>query len=580
MVLADLLVKLGFSVDESPLHRVEHSLESLEQKVAFIGGAEIVKGIFELAERFAGMGEHLESAALQAGITTEEFQRLAFAASQNALGQEELSGGLARMTRLLAKAKEGGKGATEQFAKLGITADQVSGFKNSEDALLAVSDAIKGIDDPIKRVAAAQAIFGRGAANMVKFLKQGSGGIKELGAQADGMGAVLSGEGVESLANFEDAMSGLMQVVKTFGATIGATFAPVFTAIIHDIEHLWGANQKLIQSNLKAWAKEAAFAIGFVTEALRLAATAIFNFIAAHPKLVAGMAAVLAILIPLSLSIGALKWLLGDLVGLYHNVAGVASLAGMAMSGALALATRATAIFLPLLGALLERIGYAVYTLFPGLGNAIFKLGGALTALGANPAFLTVAAVVGSVVALGLAIQAIWAMLHGKSFWDTWLGEGLNAIIKYGKEAYGLVGRIFGGKDDTAGAADAGGPDGGIPEFARRAGPSLLEQGDGSGALLQRAAAKLSLGSIPSLGTGALQALGPGGMVGSLGGAAPMAAAAADAAPITVNSPITINVSGNADAQAIGHEVRKAHQQVWGEVMRATHRDMTAPAAQ
>lgn len=581
MILADLVAKLGFEIHEEPLHHVEHTLESIHGKLEFLAAAEIVKGIFELAEKFAGMGEHLESAALQAGITTEAFQKLAFAASQNALGQEELSGGLARMTRLLQHAKEGSEQAKKEFATLGITSEQVAGFRNSQDALLAVSDAIASIQDPIKRVSAAQAIFGRGASGMVKFLAQGSANIKRLGDDAESMGAVLSGKSVEDLANFEDAMSGLMQVVRTFGATIGATFAPVFTAIIHDIEHLWGANQKLIRSNLKGWAKEAAFAIGFVTELFRVAATALFNFIAEHPKLVAGVAAVLAVLIPLSLSIGALKWLLGDVVAVIKNVGGVASLARPLLVGAFVAASKSVGLLLPLVGGLLEKIGYAVFTLFPGLGNAIFKLGGLLTALGANPTVLTVGAVVAAIVAAGLAIQAIWAMLHGKSFWDTWLGEGLQALIKYGKEAYGLVRGIFGGKGTQAGAPGSSPEDGGIPEYALHAQQALSPMaGQEDTGPLAGAFAQLDLSHLPFLGTGAMQALGADGLSRPAGFVGPplAAAAATAAAPITVNSPITINVAGNADAKAIGEEVRKAHAKVWGQAMREAHRDMTAPA--
>ena len=579
MILQELITKMGFSVDEKPLHKLEHTLEGMHQKLEFLAAAEIVRGVWELAERFAGMGESLETAAVSAGITASEFQKLAFAASQNAVGQEELSGALAKMTRLLQKAKDGSQGAIDSFGKLGITPEQVAGFRNSEDALYAVQDAVKGIEDPILRVAAVTAIFGRGAAHMVKFIGKGADETKRLGAEAQGMGAVLSDQGVESLANFEDAVSGLGQVVRTFGARIGATFAPVFVAVIHDVEKLWGANQKLIATNLKRWAGDAAYAFGFITEVLRVVTIAFLDFVNAHPELVSNTIKVIGALMALSLGVGAVKFLLGGTVETYKTLTGVASMARPILGAAFSLGRVGARLFFTMLGSLAGRLGLMLTTLFPGLSSALAGIGTILQVIALNPFVLAFA---GTVAALGVAyvtLSSIWDMLHGKSFWDTWLGEGLAFILKWGGKGIDIVKNLFGyntkeGRDNNGEPLRPFAED--APEFMRRA-----EGHDQDESWYHNLPSKFleQMGKLGGGGTSSLQALNATAMPMAMDGgpAMPSSVGAAGDHSVNINAPITINAPGG-DAKQIAHEAHKAVTTVLNQHFRETDRDHT-PAA-
>ena len=80
MDVKTLVAKIGIEADHKPLQHLEHQLESVKSRLEFLGAAEVVKGLFELAERFSGMGEKIETAAVSAGITAEAFQKLSYAA--------------------------------------------------------------------------------------------------------------------------------------------------------------------------------------------------------------------------------------------------------------------------------------------------------------------------------------------------------------------------------------------------------------------------------------------------------------------------------------------------------------------
>lgn len=285
MILGELIQKLGFSVDSSGLEHMHEKLEGISRSVRVLAGIEIAKGLFELAERYAGLGEHLESLSISAGISTTELQKLQFAASQNAVSGDALSGALARLNRQLYSAKNGGKQANAIFAKLGIGPEQVASFRNSSDALAAIQDAMVGVTDANERQAIAMQLFGRSGSGMIKFLTVGSKRTAELGESAEKMGAVVSEDGVKALAEFEDATSGLMQVVKSFMATVGAQLAPAFVEMVHSIEKSWAENLPMIQRNIRTFAIKAAYYLGFTTESIRLLVKLVTAFAEDHPGL-------------------------------------------------------------------------------------------------------------------------------------------------------------------------------------------------------------------------------------------------------------------------------------------------------
>lgn len=594
MILQELVTRIGFSVQTNPLTKLEGTLAHIGHRLEFLAGAEIVKGVFELAERYAGLGERLETAGVQAGVTAEEFQKLAYAASQNAVSQDQLQGALAKMARLLEKAKQGGKGAGEAFARLGITPEQIASFRNSEDAFLAVQDAIAGIDEPLKRVAATQEVFGRGSSNMVKLLIKGSGETKRLMGEAGRIGAVLSDRGVEDLANFEDAFSGLMQVFRTFGAFVGATIAPALTKMIHGIEGLIASNLTLIRQNIREWAGRMAFALGFVTETISILVRSIMGFVSTHKGMVESAGKIVLALIALSLVTGVAKLVLGGVVDTIKALSGAASLAGptLAAFGQIGRFTGwAIGTMLKPFGKLLVMVANAALLRFPRLATALNTVGQAMMALSVNPLFLTIAAWTAGIAGVALILQALWKMLHGASFWDTWIGEGLAAILKYGARAYGYVKKFLGiGEEDkslTMGPTPDYGEDPGDLMLARN-----QKQAEAFDVDLNGLFAKLKIGAVQNTNPAALSMLAATGIdnkgmqaLMDMGSAPNLALPAMPGAESMAlgggnqtifNNNITIN--NPTSPQQTAEAIDKVTRRFYDEKMRSTHRDVVGPA--
>lgn len=270
MNVRELLTKLGFEVDHKPLDHVEEKLEGIKKRLEFLAAAEVARGLYELAEKFADMGEKLAVAAQSAGITVEAFQKLAFAAQQSAVGQEEMETAMARLSRRLYDAKHGSQEASKAFRAVGISGDQVRGFKTSQEAMEALADQFKNIQDPIKKAALAQELMGRGSIHMVGFLSKGSAAIRAQGDEAEKLGLILGGSQVEALEKLELSFHKIFALLKAIGGFIASYIAPVLSLMVDDFIKWFGVNKDIIGLNIKNFLNAFAYGLGFVWGGVKL----------------------------------------------------------------------------------------------------------------------------------------------------------------------------------------------------------------------------------------------------------------------------------------------------------------------
>lgn len=416
MNVSELLTKWSFKSDDKPLDKIGEKLEHIQHRLEFLAAAEIVRGIFELTERFSSMGEQLNNAAMSAGITVESLQGLQFAAGQAGVSAEEVQTAMARLSRQLYEARNGSEQANQAFAKLGISSDQVKSFKDSRQALKAIADRLETMKDPIAKNALAMELLGRGGFKMVAFLSEGGKSMEDLSSRAEEMGAVLAGPNVRALQEVEDALSAMWQVFKVAAATITSYFAPSITSFAKAMVQLYAANRKVILQNFKEWAFKITYAFGFVYGVVEAVIKRFMEFAAAHPVLIKVVGDLVLALMGLSLGAGVLQKML--------NMAGVAL--GF-MGDGLRLIGKPIALFLggvgwmlKGIGQLIARLGLLVVETFPAVGEALFNLG---VAVSANPFGLAAAGVVAAIAAISLALNALWVLMTGGKFEDTWVAK-------------------------------------------------------------------------------------------------------------------------------------------------------------
>jgi hypothetical protein len=214
----------------------------------FAVGAGIATPILASAKIFSDVGDQIQKMALRTGVSTEALSTLGFAAEQSGADLVSLEKGLLRMQRTVADAASGNQGAIESLAELGLTASQLSSMTPDEQ-FKTIAEAIKGIEDPALRTAAAMKVFGKGGAALMPFLREGRAGIQALQDEAKSLGLELNLEDANSAAELNDALNRLTRSLKAIPMVIGAAVAPALNSLLKPITKIVVTGAQWINKN-------------------------------------------------------------------------------------------------------------------------------------------------------------------------------------------------------------------------------------------------------------------------------------------------------------------------------------------
>jgi hypothetical protein len=277
-------LKADFSKFSASLSKVGSDLETVVKRTALLGSALAVAAggagaaLVAMAKSGADAADEAGKAAQKTGLQVEAFGKLAFAASQADLSQEQFVSGMSRLnkaiaeaaakgkaaagvlgdanssivhgagfttqtfdalgvsvTRFGAKAKDAAKAAkpvADVFTKLGVNIKDANGkLKTNEQILLEVSDAFKRMPDGAEKSALAIELFGKAGAEMLPFLNAGKQGLIDLGDEAVRTGIVFTKAQADIAENFNDTLSALGKAIRGTRIQLGLLFAPIFTAL-------------------------------------------------------------------------------------------------------------------------------------------------------------------------------------------------------------------------------------------------------------------------------------------------------------------------------------------------------------
>jgi len=188
-------------------------------------GAAITGPLLAAAGVFAKMGDQVGKMAKRTGFSVEALSELAFVASQTGTSLEAMETGFRRMQRGIYDAGRGLSTQTDALADLGLKYKDLEGLL-PEDQFKRLAEAISRVEDPTRKAALAQALFGRAGTQLLPMMEEGAKGIDDLQAKARQLGLTMSGEDVKSAEDFTDALDILWKVVKMGVFNVGAALAP------------------------------------------------------------------------------------------------------------------------------------------------------------------------------------------------------------------------------------------------------------------------------------------------------------------------------------------------------------------
>lgn len=212
-----------------------------------IGGglALIVKESIDTMDKF-------DDLAQKAGVTTEGFQRIAYAAKFASIGQDEVAGSLQKMNSNIVAAITGNKEMVLWFKRAGISVKDLKSQKPEEIFGRVMDAAAKFPQESSKGIALLRGILGKqGAA----FLGA-AGQYRDLVAEAEKFGIVVSADNASKAATFNDTLDRLKTILQGVGNTIAVNLLPMLQSAADATKDWILQNRDLIGQKVAEWVEK------------------------------------------------------------------------------------------------------------------------------------------------------------------------------------------------------------------------------------------------------------------------------------------------------------------------------------
>lgn len=227
--VATFFASLGLDIDETSFLVGTKVLDGLASTVlkfgGFVAGAFAVDAVRSFVANTIEAIPAINDVAQQTGLAAEEVQRLGFAAGQSGASSEQLNGALLKLTKNIGEAAKGGEAAVEAFGALGISTAGIAD-RSPREVLGQIADGLAKVQGRARQAEIATSLFGLSGTKLVPFLSQGSQAIADLGAEAEALGLVLTGDAVVAVDALDDRLNAAKATVFGAGRALVVALLP------------------------------------------------------------------------------------------------------------------------------------------------------------------------------------------------------------------------------------------------------------------------------------------------------------------------------------------------------------------
>lgn len=212
-----------------------------------IASAAAVSSFFAITKGFADAGDEAATTATKLGITTQELQKMRFAADMLDVSNETLDQGMGKLSRSIVMASKGAKDQVKALRLLGYTEKQIrSGKISVTEATTKLAARMEDETKAKSNAIIANTLFGISYLEMMPMLKAGGGAIAELAAEAERLGLVMDEQAIKSAEQYDDANKRLRYSLMGVRNAIGSHLIPLLNPLINGLKDWIVANRELI----------------------------------------------------------------------------------------------------------------------------------------------------------------------------------------------------------------------------------------------------------------------------------------------------------------------------------------------
>lgn len=230
----------------SSLQDAGNKVSDFGQKLAPLSGAAagIGAGILKLGYDAVTGADDLNTLAKQTGFTTEEIQKMQYAADLIDVSFEDISGALKKFKSKIDP-------SNKSLAALGVsTVDANGNLRDATDVFQDAVVALSQVSNETERDQLAMDLFGKSADSLAGIIDDGGAALQAYGQEAENLGLILDQDTLDSLNETNDTIDKMKAQITSTMAVIGAQVVPVVAPLLEKIAGLvTNVAQKLSEMN-------------------------------------------------------------------------------------------------------------------------------------------------------------------------------------------------------------------------------------------------------------------------------------------------------------------------------------------
>lgn len=195
----------------------------------------VLAAVGGLAVKAGQSADELNTMAKQTGLTTEELQKMQYAADLIDVPVDTITGSLKKLKKNMTSTSKDTQAA---WAQLGVTLrDDVTGeFRNIDDVFYDTVARLSEIDNETERDVVAMQLFGKSADELAGIIDDGGDALKRLGEEAKNKGVIISQEDLDAANEMNDSLDKLKAEATGTFAQLGTEVAQMLLPYIPQIQ--------------------------------------------------------------------------------------------------------------------------------------------------------------------------------------------------------------------------------------------------------------------------------------------------------------------------------------------------------
>lgn len=259
--LQEFFVALGLDADAAAFASAQTMVDGLEKALG-----RLVEWANRAADAVAGAvidtakyGSELDDTSKKTGFATQALEEYIYASKLVGGGSESFTSAVTHLARKMGEVRNGSKEATAAFQRLGVRVLDGNGkMRELDDVLNDVSDGLAKTAPGAERMNAAFGVMGKGGADAIPLLGEGSAELKRMREEFRQTVGALTNDQVKLLDGFDDGLVTLRAVgaavTHEFAVPIVEALQPILRSLLDWIR----LNRQLISDTVTRWGQRLA----------------------------------------------------------------------------------------------------------------------------------------------------------------------------------------------------------------------------------------------------------------------------------------------------------------------------------